>query len=499
MLLASAWQVTALGSTLLPALGSLQVIAVPVEFTDVFHTADLGNLNLTAASVESYYSAASFGQATLHITILSSWIALPHPMAYYGADRNIGDDAAGNQAGSQQLLIDSVSRAAARTDLSRYAYLIVVHAGADQSTSSPTQKSDLIWSRTWLGATYLPRGTDGGSIVSESSPLGIWAHELGHQLGHLPDLYDLASPDLHYMGTWSLMDIGPFLGTPTGSQPALFDAWSRISLGWIRPTLARSGDYNLIPAEVPPGKAAVSCCYALEVPIGNNSYYLVELRLKQGLDAAQRTGGVIVYLYNSTGLAEPQVVDPRHPTPARSDLSDAAIPPLGAFVDGAHQFSLTVVSGSSSYYSVHIDSNANFAVSLLLPTQVEVLKSANVTAVVNPPLSGLNLRVFLDGSQSPIGNLSTTPSSLYNFTLYLQGSQQGAHNLMAVLSDPAGKVLASTSVSFVAQSSASESQSVLLYSSLIVGSGVVVAVALLRSRRRQPSSAEPATETSAGS
>jgi len=433
------------------AKGDLFTIVIPVEFTDLTHTETIQMLNQTMGRTATYYSAASFGQAVIKGSIFPSWIRLSHPLSYYGADKSIGDDAAGNPRGSEQLIIDAVSAAEASVDLSIYRFVIVVHAGADQATASPLASSPLIWSRTWIGRTFLPAGSDAGSIVSEFSPYGVWVHEFGHQTGHLPDMYDLLDSSMHYMGTWSLMDLGAYLGQPVGNQPGLFDAWSRVSLGWITPTTARNGDFSLIPAETSPTATARSCCYALEIPIDSSSYYMVELRLRQGIDSAQRTEGVVIYLYNSTQTQGAiRVVDTRVPSvPSRSDLSDAAFSAGQTFVDRDHNIIVSILSSSTSGYTVHVSSKVSYSLSVILPESVNALTNQRFYVVLNPPIGGLKLLVFLDSSKDSIASSNTTSEQRYNFSLYLQPAEQGAHNLTAALTDSLGRTLASSSVKFI--------------------------------------------------
>src|SRR5207249_803776 len=390
--------------------------------------------------------------AVIRATVFSGWVLLSHPLAYYGADNAVGDDDAGNPSGSERLIVDAVSAARSSTDLSPFGFVVVVHAGADQATAAPIEKSPLIWSRTWIGRMFLPAGSDAGSIVSEFSPYGVWAHELGHQTGRLPDMYDLPDSSLHFMGTWSLMDIGAYLGQPLGNHPGLFDAWSRASLGWIAPTVVGSGDYNLIPAETPPSSSARGCCYALEIQIDSASYYLVELRLREGIDSAQRTQGVLIYLYNASARqGQIRVVDVHVATaPVRGDLSDAALKVGEAFSDIRHKIVISVTSSSSTGYAVHVSSQQTYSLSVILPASVNVLTKQEFYVVLNPPIGGLKLQVFLDESTRSVASRNTTAEPRYNFTLYLPPGMQGLHNLTADLSDSAGKTLASSTVKFAA-------------------------------------------------
>jgi M6 family metalloprotease-like protein len=432
--------------------GILQTIVLPVEFSDLKHTSSISDLQSTALRLSQYYANASFGAVSVNVTVYSSWIALTHPMSYYGADKSVGDDQGGNPNGSEQLLTDAVAAAGQNYDLGRWTYLIVAHAGQDQAQGSPSAASPLIWSRTWIGNTFLPRGTDAGSIVSESSPLGIWTHEFGHQIGHLPDMYSLKDSSLHFMGVWSLMDLGAYLGDPEGTQPGLLDAWSRIGLGWINATAAPQGNYTLIPAELPPNQAPVSCCYALEVPLGHGAYYLIELRLRTGIDSAQPTGGVILYLYNSSAIdGQLRVVDINQPSlPARSDLSDASLSPGQSFADPNREFSLRIVSASAGYYTLSISSKISYSLSIVAPRETNILENRTAYVVVDPPVIGYNLAVSLDNSSVPI--LMTVTKSLpdYNFTFAFSSGQAGNHIIGAVLTDANGQVLATTSYSLKA-------------------------------------------------
>jgi len=125
------------------------------------------------------------------------------------------------------------------------------------------------------------------SIVGErhgNHPLtmGIVAHELGHSLFSLPDLYDITAVS-YGVGGWSLMGFGSWGKKNTeiyaGATPVMLDAWSRIAMGWIDPDIPENGSVTTINA------AHQSNANIIKIPTANgNEYFLVENRQNVGYD-----------------------------------------------------------------------------------------------------------------------------------------------------------------------------------------------------------------------
>ena len=142
-------------------------------------------------------------------------------------------------------------------------YFFVVHAGRGQESGGGIYGDDSIWSTCGTLEEPYQFGTDpanGGAslyvrrfvVVAEDSPVGVWAHELGHLFG-LPDTWNPPSagnPNVNDVA-WPLemadaigeaspsfydpMAQGCWLGMPMGTRPASMAAWSRIQLGWLTP------------------------------------------------------------------------------------------------------------------------------------------------------------------------------------------------------------------------------------------------------------------------
>src|SRR5207244_5711253 len=110
-----------------------------------------------------------------------------------------------------------------------------------------------------------------------------------------------------------------------------------------------------------------------------------------------------------------------------------------AFSDTRHKIVISVTSSSSTGYAVHVSSQQTYSLLVILPASVNVLTKQEFYVVLNPPIGGLKLQVFLDESTRSVASRHTTTQPRYNFTLYLPPGMQGLHNLTADLSDSAGK------------------------------------------------------------
>ena len=98
-------------------------------------------------------------------------------------------------------------------------------------------------------------------------PMGIFAHELGHDIG-LPDLYDYDG-DSNGTGQYCMMSSG-------GEGYIHMSAWCKIQMGWIVPTvITTSGTYTLNDAETH-AEALILC----DLTHSALEYFLIENRYK---------------------------------------------------------------------------------------------------------------------------------------------------------------------------------------------------------------------------
>jgi M6 family metalloprotease-like protein len=192
--------------------------------------------------------------------------------------------------------------------------VIFTHAGPGAEI---TGSANDIWSSAWnlsVGQGPGPLLTQDGVSVDNftfdpeymvapgDQTIGVYAHELGHTLFGLPDLYD---PDntSYGVGNWSLMGTGgwngplmwvPWIGwIPNGASPAWPDAWSRTVMGF-EPTIMTDSDlpgWILPPVDTGPGLVV-----RLQSPqLGPKEYFLLENRQQIGFDSWLPGTGLLIW------------------------------------------------------------------------------------------------------------------------------------------------------------------------------------------------------------
>jgi len=289
--------------------GNFKILTILVDFSD--------NVNSVAAiafdtlvyvdvsgSVNNYYKEVSYNTLTISSPILPSalaWVRAPQTYAYY-VNNNYGTGSYPNN--TQKLVEDLVDSLDNSIDFSQFdndldGYvdgLIIAHAGPGAEFSSNTTD---IWSHKW-GIT--PRLKDGVYISTYSinpeywsTPgditLGVYCHELGHVFG-LPDLYD-TDYSSNGIDDWSLMAGGSWNGpSQMGSSPAHPDAWSRIFLGFVTPTVPT---YDQTGVSFPQVETNASIYKIWTNGSPANEYFLVENRQKTGYDSYIPGDGMLIW------------------------------------------------------------------------------------------------------------------------------------------------------------------------------------------------------------
>ncbi len=149
-----------------------------------------------------------------------------------------------------------------------------------------------------IGGYVLMSVTGCSATTVQSSVL---AHELGHLLFWLPDLYRGApgagpvwSTRRWTVGCWELMAAGSW-GCNTGAPPPVvpssgLGAWSRTLAGWVTPTVidaTRDSTYDLYSE----GHGGT----VLRVPVSFDEYLLLEYRERTAGDAVIPADGILIH------------------------------------------------------------------------------------------------------------------------------------------------------------------------------------------------------------
>ena len=418
-----------------PLSGPQRTLVILVEFTDVKHTQNKSAIDsLIFGQMATYYSDISYGQIQV-VGKSVGWYTLPNSMAYYGEDIN---PEPGSDAHKLQLIKDAFDAVTDSVNFSEYSAFLIVHAGIGQEDSP--RESSLIWSDAYYEELSIL--TKEGTIIhsvaiapgmesGNHSALGVLTHEYGHLLS-LPDLYDGSLrpgvPD-DFVGRWSLMGTGLWLGNPNGTYPAELEAWSRIKLGWLVPdtlelTPANVSFYyeTLHPLEQPAGVRAI------EIPVSQTEYYLIELRNKTDSDRYLPSQGVLITKVDETkGTAEGivQVIDANASSPT---LNDATYRVGGIFNDTTQGLFIEILAGNPTTYSLLIGNQSPSSYSL---TATEIagaeivnttysqptIFSATLTDTSGNPPSGLPVRLqyYENGTWSDFGLAITDQSGNANF------------------------------------------------------------------------------------
>ena len=218
----------------------------PAYYQDFLFSHDEG-------SMWHFYDQNSYGEFNITGDVVG-WFNASHNMSYYGRYEFYSPPLEG-YGNAKNLTQEAVEMASSSINFSDYDkdgdgeldHLLLVHSGpADESNGGGGPSGDdAIWSHRWSIPTvnYNETNLSAYTMQAEGSPMGIFAHEFGHDLG-LPDLYD-TDYSSSGIGSWGLMAGGSWNGDPQGTSPAHLSAWAKIRLGWIDPVVLGGDLYNL--------------------------------------------------------------------------------------------------------------------------------------------------------------------------------------------------------------------------------------------------------------
>ena len=284
--------------------------------------------NGAMGSCKAYFNAQSDGKYNPTFDVVGP-IKLPHPMAFYGAN---ADD--GNDQYTVDFVIDACKGAdSLGVDFAEYDnnkdgmvdFVYIIYAGLAESEGGG---ADAVWPHNWdlISALYygysyqteyyaksnteynLPEFD--GKLLNEyacsneikksnnaRTGIGTICHEFSHVLG-LPDYYlTTTNPTVNQRytpGAWSLMGYGNYLNN--GNTPPNYSVYDKYYLGWLEPAMLAESQVLEIPAD---GKTCYMISYDEQHveagPYRTDTVYYLENRQQEGWDAYLPGHGLLIW------------------------------------------------------------------------------------------------------------------------------------------------------------------------------------------------------------
>ena len=214
-----------------PVLGIQRFAAIRVSFPDENFTVSQELLSQRIDLLSDYFSNVSYGRVSIDVTFDKEVCKLSKNSTYYSDILLEGPK-------QMELVNESLLSASASMNLTGFMRFIIFCAGEDISIHPNA-------TGFWPFAYFVPQVFGYRTapiigyvcVVTESSPLGVLAHEVAHTFG-LPDLYNISVRDRAYesdnlVGAWFLMGTGNLNPSDLGTIPAQPSAWEKIQLGWL--------------------------------------------------------------------------------------------------------------------------------------------------------------------------------------------------------------------------------------------------------------------------
>ncbi|MDR2907226.1 MAG: M6 family metalloprotease domain-containing protein [Bacteroidales bacterium] len=295
--------------------GKVRIPIILVEFQDtlfsyskedfemLFNQLDYVNQTKDSlpGSLRDYFLANSYGQLDLEVDVFGIY-RLPGGIASY-ANQWAGGPCQGDPRRMASLAIDSAYQAGA--DFSKYDIfgsgkvdvVHIIYAGMGTESGGGACKS--IWSHAWDLTTSKEYNGKTISKYSCSSELGrngmmtyigVIAHELGHALLGLPDLYDTdaANGTAVHPEYWSLMASGNWVDN--GRRPSNLSAYEKDLIGWVKATTLTEPIDVFLPHPQDTG-----VIYRIDTKV-EGEYYLLENRQRVNWDGmVPYNSGLVIY------------------------------------------------------------------------------------------------------------------------------------------------------------------------------------------------------------
>lgn len=231
---------------------------------------------ITLSKPEGYYANGDYGFVRIREAIEEGLDHVQNDLGYDFNEFDANDDGVVDGFG---ILVSGYGAEFAGADCE----------GADNVNRVWSHKGTVDWkseNNVTVDRYYVSSGLR-NKCGSDIARMGVICHELGHYLG-LPDLYD---------NTWKGSGIGALDVMSqswgydgTGVYPPLLSAWSKVSVGWVVPTVIdRDGAFELENSETS------DRVYKIDAGFPRGEYLLLENRQPNGYDSRIPHGGIAIW------------------------------------------------------------------------------------------------------------------------------------------------------------------------------------------------------------
>jgi M6 family metalloprotease-like protein len=298
--------------------GSFKLLVILANFSDTQTTYTQEDFN-NLLNQQNYNGTGSFREYYLEnskgafdvVSTVTAWVSLPKTHDYYGPESKWGEFAyqaikAAYNSGIDMSQFDNDGDGVIDG-------VAICHQGNGQESTD--DESD-IWSHasSLSSAGYSASALTFGTVKADYyftqpelnvngsafTTIGVFCHEFGHVIGAL-DYYDTdykENGQYDGTGSWDLMGIGAFNGSPSGSTPAHHNPYTKIGYGWFTPEVLSTVQSVVLPPVMTSGKI-------LKVnTAANNEYFLLENRVQSGFDSYLPGAGMLIYHVDGDYITE---------------------------------------------------------------------------------------------------------------------------------------------------------------------------------------------------
>jgi len=279
-----------------------------------------------------------------------------------------------------------------------------------------------------VGGSPSQSWVNGGGTTTNTLNLGIFVHEMGHNLG-LYHSHGLDCDPVTLSGQctqWEYFDSMDVMGSGAGH----YNAFQKSRLGWLNygssppiTTATTSGTYTLAPYESADSNSKALKVLKFTNPTnGLSYYYYIEYRQPLGFDLGavpSQANGVVIHLAQDGTPNSSDLLDMTPNSSRDFDWSYAALTVGNTFSDPDAGLDITTQSASG---------DATVNVSITQPSCVRALPAISISPSQSTVLAGttVNYTVTItdnDSASCSASTFSLQPSIAYGWTDSLSSSQ----------------------------------------------------------------------------